>query len=76
MHCIARFALSGNRCFSCKQVVLIILGGCHLLDGLGAYGLHVAHMEIVRCSRGDRIVRAIVLTPSKITKSNSSRSKV
>jgi hypothetical protein len=29
-------ASSGTRCSCCKPVVLVTLGGCHLLDGLVA----------------------------------------
>ena len=32
LHC--ENASSGTRCSSCKPVVLVTLGGCHLLDGL------------------------------------------
>jgi hypothetical protein len=45
-------------------VVLVTLGGCHLLDGLVAYGSIEACKEIVRCSR-EVIVRGIVLTPQE-----------
>jgi hypothetical protein len=43
-------------------VVLITLGGCHLLDGLVACDSVEARVEIVRGSRGG-FVRGIVLTP-------------
>jgi hypothetical protein len=36
VRCIVRIALSGTRCSSCKPVMLVTLGGCHLLDGLVA----------------------------------------
>jgi hypothetical protein len=42
---------SGTRCLSCKLVVLVTLGGCHLLDGLVAYGSVEAHKKIIRGSR-------------------------
>jgi hypothetical protein len=42
-------------------VVLVTLGGCHLLDGLVVVSIE-AHEKIVRCS-GEAIVRDIVLTP-------------
>ena len=43
-------------------MVLVTLGGCHLLDGL-VVCLHCeACKKIVRCS-GEEIVRGIVLTP-------------
>jgi hypothetical protein len=44
-------------------VVLVTLGGCHLLDGLVVVSVE-ARKEIVRCS-GEVIVRGIVLTPRK-----------
>ena len=46
----------------CKPVVLVTLGGCHLLDGLVAYDTVEARKKIMRCSRGG-FVRGIVLTP-------------
>jgi hypothetical protein len=42
-------------------VVLVTLGGCHLLDGLVVVSME-ARKKIVRCS-GEAIVRGIVLTP-------------
>jgi hypothetical protein len=46
-------ASSGNRCLCCKPIVLVILGGCHLLDGLVAYGFVEARKKIVRGSGKD-----------------------
>ena len=43
-------------------MVLVTLGGCHLLDGLVARGSVEARKKIVRCS-GEEFVRGIVLTP-------------
>ena len=43
-------------------MVLVSLGGCHILDGLVACLRHEARKKIVRCS-GEVIVRGIVLTP-------------
>ena len=43
-------------------MVLVTLGGCHLLDGLVACDSIEAHEKIVRCSEGG-FVRGIVLTP-------------
>ena len=43
-------------------MVLVTLGGCHLLDGLVLCLRREAHKKIVRCS-GEVIVRGIVLTP-------------
>ena len=42
-------------------MVLITLGGCHLLDGLVVVSVE-ARKKFVRCSR-EEIVRGIVLTP-------------
>ena len=62
MCCIERLQEFGTRLSSCKPVVLVTLGGCHLLDGL-VLCLHFdARKKIVRCSR-EVIVRGIVLTP-------------
>ena len=44
------------------MVVLVTLGGYHLLDGFVAYGLHCeGRVKIVRVSEG--LVRGIVLVP-------------
>ena len=43
-------------------MVLVTLGGCHLLYGLVACDSIEARKEIVRCS-GEEIVRGTVLTP-------------
>ena len=43
-------------------MVLVTLGGCHLLDGLVVCLRCEARKKIVRCS-GEVIVRGIVLTP-------------
>ena len=42
-------------------MVLVTLGGCHLLDALVASDSVEAREKIVRCSRGE-FVRGIVLT--------------
>jgi hypothetical protein len=55
-------ASSGTVWSSCKPVVLVTLGGCHLLDDLVACDSIEAHKKIVRCSKGG-FVRGIVLTP-------------
>jgi hypothetical protein len=44
------------------SLVLVTLGGCHLLDGLVACDSIEAREKIVWCSRGG-FVRGIVLTP-------------
>ena len=43
-------------------MVLVTLGGCHLLDGLVACDSVEARKKIVRCSGGG-FVRGIVITP-------------
>jgi hypothetical protein len=43
-------ASCGTRCSCCKSVVLVTLGGCHLLDGLVACGFVEARKKIVRSS--------------------------
>ena len=52
-------------------MVLVTLGGCHLLDGLVAFDSVEARKEIVRCS-GEEIVRGYNAHPAGIAKSNSS----
>ena len=52
---------SGTRCSSCKSIVLVTLGGYHLLDGLVACDSVEARKKIVQCSGGG-FVREIVLT--------------
>ena len=42
-------------------MVLVILGGCHLLDGLVVVSIE-ARKKFVRCS-GEELVRGIVLAP-------------
>jgi hypothetical protein len=44
-------ASSGTRCSCCKTVVLVTLGGCHLLDGLVACDSVEARKKIVQGSR-------------------------
>jgi hypothetical protein len=44
------------------NMVLVTLGGCHLLDGLVACDSVEARMKLVQCSGGE-FVRGIVLAP-------------
>ena len=60
LHC--EVASSDTRCSSCKLVVFVTLGGCHLLDGLVACDSVEAREKIVRCSGGG-FMRGVVLTP-------------
>jgi hypothetical protein len=46
-------ASSGTRCSCCKTLVLVTIGGCHLLDGLVACGFVEARKKIVRGSEED-----------------------
>jgi hypothetical protein len=48
-----RIASSGTRCSSCKLMVLVTLGGCHLLDSLVACGSIEARKKIMRGSGED-----------------------
>jgi hypothetical protein len=43
-------------------MVLVTLGGCHLLDGLVACDSVEARKKLVQCSEGE-FVRGIVLAP-------------
>ena len=52
-------ASSGTRGSSCKPVVLVTLGGCHLLDGLVVVSIE-ARKKLVRRS-GEELVRGIML---------------
>ena len=54
-------ASSGTRRSCCKPVVLVTLGGCHLLDGLVVVSVE-ARKKLVRRS-GEVLVRGIVLAP-------------
>jgi hypothetical protein len=53
VRCIMRIASSGTRCLSCKLVVLVTLGGCHLLDGFVACDSIETRKKIVRGSGED-----------------------
>ena len=58
LHC--EVASSVTRCSSYKPVVLVTLGGCHLLDGLVVVSIE-ARKKLVRRS-GEEFMRGIVLT--------------
>jgi hypothetical protein len=66
-------ASSGTRCSSCKPVVLVTLGGCHLLDGLVVVSVE-AHKEIVWCS-GEELCEGHYAHPMGVVKSNSSKAR-
>jgi hypothetical protein len=66
-------ASSSTRCSSCKPVVLVTLGGCHLLDGLVVVFVE-AHKEIVWCSR-EELCEGHCARPMGVMKSNSSKAR-
>jgi hypothetical protein len=49
LHC--EIALNDTMCSNCKPMVLVTLGGCHLVDGLVIYGSVEARKKIVRGSK-------------------------
>jgi hypothetical protein len=65
-------ASSDIRWSSCKPVVRVTLGGCHLLDGLVVYDCVEAREKIVRSSR-EGFVRGICAHLAGSAKSNSSK---
>jgi hypothetical protein len=65
-------ASSGTRCSSYKPVVLVTLGGCHLLDSLVAYGSVEAYKKIMWGS--GEALWGNCAHPVGIGKSNSSSS--
>jgi hypothetical protein len=54
-------------------VVLVTLGGCHLLDSLVVVSVE-AHKEIVRCS-GEELCEGYCAHPAGAAKSNSSKAR-
>ena len=64
-------ASSGTRWLSCKPVVLVTLGGCHLLDGLVVVSIE-ARKKLVRCSR-EELCEGHCARPVGATKSNTSK---
>ena len=63
-------ASSGTRCSCCKPVVLVTLGGRHLLDGLVAAAPSKHAKKLVRGSGED--CEGCCARPAGIAKSNSS----
>ena len=61
LHC--EISSSGTGYLSCKPVMLVTLGDCHLLYALVACGRVEAREKIVCLRRG--LMRAIVLTPQE-----------
>ena len=66
-------ASSGTRCLCCKPVVLVTLGGCHLLDGLVVVSVE-AQKKLMRCSR-EELCEGQCDHPTGDAKSNSSRAR-
>ena len=66
-------ASSGTRCSSYKLVVLVTLGGCHLLDGLVVVSVE-ARKKLVRCF-GEELCEGHCARPTGAAKSNSSRAR-
>ena len=68
LHC--GIASSGTRCSSCKPVVLVTLGGCHLLDNLVVVSIE-ARKKFVRCSE-EELCEGHCAHPAGAAKSNFS----
>ena len=51
LHC--EIASSGTRCSSCKIVVLVTHGGCHLLDGLVVVSIEAHKEDCAELQRSD-----------------------
>jgi hypothetical protein len=64
-------ASSGTRWSSCKPVVLVTLGGCHLLDGLVMVSIEACKEDCVVLWRSD--CEGYCARPAVAAKSNSSR---
>jgi hypothetical protein len=63
-------ASSGTRCSSCKPVVLVTLGGCHLLDGLVVVSVEARKEDYAVLQKRDC---EGYWHPTGVVKSNSSR---
>jgi hypothetical protein len=68
LHC--EIASSGTRCSSCKLVVLVTLGGCHLLDELVVVFVETRKEDCAMLQRSD--CEGCYARPAGATKSNSS----
>jgi hypothetical protein len=68
LHC--EIASSDTRCSICKPVVLVTLGGCHLLDGLVVVSIEARKEDCVLLRRRD--CEGYCAHPTGATKSNSS----
>ena len=64
-------ASSGTRWSSCKPVMLVTLGGCHLLDGLVVVSIE-ARKKLVRCS-GEELCEGHCARPAGAAESNFSK---
>ena len=68
LHC--EITSSGTRCSSCKPVVLVTLGGCHLLDGLVVVSIEACKEDRAVLQRRD--CEGYCAHPAGAAKSNSS----
>ena len=66
-------ASSGTRWSSCKPVVLVTLGGCHLLDGLVVVSVEARKEDCAVLQRSD--YEGDCAHPAGAAKSNSSRAR-
>ena len=64
-------ASSDTKWSSCKPVVLVTLGDCHLLDGLVVVSVE-ARKKLVRCSE-EELCEGHCARPARATKSNFSK---
>ena len=64
--------MNGTRFSCCKMVVLVTLGGCHLLDDLVVVSVE-ARKKLVQRS-GEVLVRGTCARPAGVAKSNFSKS--
>ena len=69
MHC--EIASSGTRLSSCKPMVLVTIGGCHLLDGLVVVFVEARKEDCVVLQRSG--CEGYYAYPMGAVKSNSSR---
>ena len=69
LHC--EIASSETRCSSCKPVVLVTLGGCHLLHGLVVVSIEARKEDCAVLWRSD--CEGNCTHPTGATKSNTSR---
>ena len=71
MRLLCEVASSGTRCSSYKPMVLVTLGGCHLLDGLVVVSIEVRKEDCAVLRRSD--CEGYCARPMGAAKSNTSR---